>query len=393
MNILLIRLSAVGDVVRTLPALTCLRRSFPGAHIAWAVEESSHDILADQPDLDEILVFPRRKLLRVLLHPDELASARAAFSSFARSLKEARFDLVIDFQGTFKSGMMAHMTGSARRVGLARGQAREMSYIFYNERVELPTPKMNRVDRALALVAHVGAKTDNPVSGIPERPADAAYVEGFLDSLRDSGRASGPPAVVFPGTSKVQAYKRYPAKHFARAADLLATSTGVPIVVAWGPGEEEIAGDVVSSMRSPATLSPSLTLGQLTALIRRARVFIAGDTGPMHIAWTVGTPVVAIYGPTDPELNQPGGPYSTVAYEKVFCSPCRNRGCIARTCLDSLDPAKVADAAVTVIARVRAAGAARDQRQGPVNESHGTDDTRQKYETMGPGMRPPHLDS
>jgi ADP-heptose:LPS heptosyltransferase len=108
-------------------------------------------------------------------------------------------------------------------------------------------------------------------------------------------------------------------------------------------------------MKTPAALAPSMTLGQLTSLIRRAQIFIAGDTGPMHIAWTVGTPVVAIYGPTDPDLNLPGGLFSTVAYEKVFCSPCRNRGCIARTCLERLPPERVADSAVGVLQRAAAA--------------------------------------
>jgi ADP-heptose:LPS heptosyltransferase len=136
----------------------------------------------------------------------------------------------------------------------------------------------------------------------------------------------------------------------------VARRTGSHVVVAWGPGEEEIAGAVIASMETPATLAPLLSLGQLTALIRRCRVFIAGDTGPMHIAWTVGAPVVAVYGPTDPLTNRPGGPFSAVAYEKYFCSPCRNRGCVAVTCLERLRPEAVADAAVGVIAGAESAG-------------------------------------
>jgi len=353
LKILMIRLSAMGDVVRTLPALTCLRRAWPQAHIAWAVEEPSRDLLRDQSDLDETIVFPRKTISRLLTHPDELAGARAALSAFGRSLKESRFDLVIDFQGTFKSGLMSRLTRAPRRVGLPRGHAREMAHLFYTETPQLPSGPMSRVDRALALVAHLGVSVENAVSSIPEHAADAAYVDTFLAGLgitRHSGRKSQP-AVVFPGTSRTQAYKRYPPRHFARAADLVARQTGSPVVVAWGPGEEEIAEEVISSMATPATLAPPLTLGQLTALIRRSRVFLAGDTGPMHLAWTVGTPLVAIYGPTNPVVNQPGGTCSTVAYRKVFCSPCRNRGCIARTCLEHLPPEQVASAASAVIAK------------------------------------------
>ena len=394
LNILLIRLSAMGDVVRTLPALMCLRRAYPQAHISWAVEEASRDILADQADLDEVLVFPRRKLSRLLLHPDEIGDARAALASFTRALKVGRFDLVIDFQGTFKSGLIARLTGAPRRVGLGRGQAREMSYIFYTETARLARPKMSRVERGLALVAQLGVSTEGATSSLPERADDAAYVEEFLRTLAPAGAAATAPAVIFPGTSRVQAYKRYPPANFARAADQIARQTGAPIVVAWGPGEQEIASEVVGAMAMPAVLSPSLTLGQLTALIRRARVFVAGDTGPMHIAWTVDTPLVAVYGPTDPEVNQPGGRFSEIAYDRVFCSPCRNRGCIARTCLEHLDPALVARAAHSVIQRADQAGR--------VGWSHGPsasmlrpsgDPPGTRFETMGPGMRPSGLDA
>lgn len=347
----------MGDVVRTLPALTCLRRAHPSAHIAWAVEEASREILLDQPDLDEALVFPRRTLSRALLHPSEMARAVDALTSFMRALERERFDLVIDFQGTLKSGLMARLTRAGRRVGPGRGHGREMSHLFYTDRVAMPGLSMSRMDRALALVAHLGVDVSQAESRIPERPEDAAYAETFLASLdgptqRDRRTR---PAVVFPGTSRTQAYKRYPPERFAAAADLVAERTGSPVVVAWGPGEEEIAEQVVAAMKRPARLAPPLTLGQLTSLIRRARVFLAGDTGPMHIAWTVGTPVVAIYGPTDPDLNRPGGRFSAVAYEKVFCSPCRNRGCIARTCLEQLPPEKVADTALSVLQRAETA--------------------------------------
>ncbi len=397
LNILLIRLSAMGDVVRTLPALMCIRRAYPQAHITWAVEEASRDILADQADLDEVLVFPRRKLSRLLLHPEEIGDARRALATFTSALREARFDLVIDFQGTLKSGLMARMTGAARRVGLGRGQAREMSHIFYTETAAMPRPqanKLNRVERGLALVAHLGASTEGAVSSLPERADDAAYVEGFLRTLAPAGGSAAAPAVIFPGTSRTQAYKRYPPGNFARAADAIARQTGAPIVVAWGPGEQGIASDVIGAMSSPAVLSPSLTLGQLTALIRRARVFVAGDTGPMHIAWTVDTPLVAVYGPTDPEVNQPGGRFSEVAYQKVFCSPCRNRGCIARTCLEHLDPERVSSAASSVMKRAEESGRTlwsyTPAASAQVNPA---DPSAPRFETMGPGMRPSGMDA
>jgi len=380
MKILMIRLSAIGDVVRTLPALTCLRRAFPEARIDWAVEESSRAMVMDQPHLDHTLVFPRARLARVLLHPDEIPQARAALSRFMSDLKEARYDLVIDFQGTIKSALMARATKAPRLVGLGPGHAREMSHIFYTEKVRLPRRAMSRVERALALVAYLGIDTGDASSNIPECGDDGAHVEGFLATLPASARA---PVVVFPGTSRTQEYKRYPAEHFARAATLMAEQIASPVVVAWGPGEKHLAEDVVAAAGpGRALMAPPLTLGQLTALIRRARVFVAGDTGPMHIAWTVGTPVVAVYGPTDPVVNHPGGAFSVVAYEKVFCSPCRNRGCIARTCLHGLAPETVSSAAAAVVAKASAAGRLRGNSL-PLQPT-----TSLRFDTMGPGTRP-----
>ncbi|MGH9867297.1 MAG: glycosyltransferase family 9 protein [Candidatus Polarisedimenticolia bacterium] len=381
MKILMIRLSAIGDVVRTLPALTCLRRAFPEARIDWAVEEPSRPIVGDQPHLDHTLVFPRARLARVLLHPDEILPARAALSRFLSDLKEARYDLVIDFQGTIKSALLARATRAPRIVGLGPGHAREMSHLFYSEKVALPRRGMSRVERALALVAHLGIDTREATSDIPESADDAAYVESFLGTLPTPARA---PAVIFPGTSRTQEYKRYPAEHFARVASLMADRVASPVVVAWGPGEKHLAEDIVAAAGpGRALMAPSLTLGQLTALIRRAQVFVAGDTGPMHIAWTVGTPLVAVYGPTDPVVNRPGGRFSVVAYEKVFCSPCRNRGCIARTCLHGLAPETVASAAVDVVEQASAAGRHRAHSLHVLQPTAGL-----RFETMGPGTRP-----
>jgi lipopolysaccharide heptosyltransferase I len=386
MKILLIRLSAIGDVVRTLPALTCLRRAHPSAQIDWAVEDASRDIVLDQPDLDHTLVFPRRRLARVLLHPDEMGEARAALSGFLSALREARYDLVIDFQGTLKSALLARATRAPRLVGLGRGHAREMSHLLYNDPVTLPRGPMSRVDRALALVAHLGVPVDDATSDIPEKPADAAAVESFLATWPGAG--TGSPVVLFPGTSRTQEYKRWPARHYAELAGMLRHDSGSPAVIAWGPGELHLAEEVVEQAPAgAAVLAPPLSLGQLTALIRRARVFVAGDTGPMHMAWTVGTPVVAVYGPTHPTVNRPGGRFSAVAYQKVFCSPCRNRGCIARTCLDRLSPRTVAETAVSVMRQAELAGAGRHapSRTAERPEVHAP---ALRHDTIGGGSRP-----
>ncbi len=378
MKVLIIRLSALGDVVRTLPALTCLRRAWPEARIDWAVEEAALEVVRDQPALDGVVVFPRRSLARAARRFDAIPAAWRALRDVHAALRDARYDVVIDFQGTLKTGILSRLTGAPRRIGFGPGHAREGSHRFYTEAVPLPSRRMNRVERALAMIAHIGIDTTQPGSDIPEAPADAAYASDFLAGLAQQGGRGGAPAVIFPGTSAAQAYKRYPASHFAAAADRIAGETGAPIVVAWGPGEEALAEEVAGAMTSPAVVAPPMTIGQLSSLIRRSRVFISSDTGPMHIAWTVGAPVVAVLGPTDPVLNRPAGRWGAVAYRKIVCSPCRNRGCIARTCLHALPPGEVAGAAIDVMRRAEAEG------RRPAGAATG-DPPRM---TMGPGEAP-----
>jgi lipopolysaccharide heptosyltransferase I len=301
-RLLVIRLGAVGDVLRTLPALHLIRRSFSSIHIAWIVEELSREILEGHPEIDRLICFPRREIAAAGRRPHLLASRIRALG---QELRRERFSVAIDFQGSFKSGLLALLSGAPSRVGFAPGHSREMSSLFTNRWVRPSTRWLNRVERNLLLSEEIGATGDEITMILPEIQEDGGRAEAILRDVAPSGE---PVVLLSPGTSRRQTYKRWPPERFARlAARMRETLNAVPLVV-WGPGEENLAAGIVRNSGGAAVLAPLIRLRPLAALLRRSSVFVGADTGPMHLAWGVGCPVVALFGPTDPRLNAPLGP-------------------------------------------------------------------------------------
>jgi len=299
-HVLLIRLGAVGDVLRTLPALHLIRASYPAVRVAWLVEDLSRDLLLGHPEIDEVLRFPRREL-RDAAHPRILAGLLAGV---ARDLRRRRFDVALDFQGSLKSGLLALLSGAPRRVGLSPGHCRELSWLFTNEWVRPRERRLNRVERNLLIAEAIGARGDTIEMILPERPDEGRAAEDLLRSLNPRGL---PVVVLSPGTSRRQRHKRWPAEHFSGLAGRLASDAGVLVLVVWGPGEEELARSVAASSGGRAEVAPPTSLRLLASILRRAALFVGADTGPMHLAWSVGCPVLALFGPTDPRLNAPLG--------------------------------------------------------------------------------------
>ncbi len=323
----MIRLGAVGDVVRTLPAAAALRAAYPQAHLAWLVEPASASLLRGQPWLDEVLVFPRAAL-RQALRPGRWRAGVREGVAFLRRLRRDRFDLVVDFHAILKSGVLARSSGAKRRVSYARPFAREGASLFANERAQLAPRLQSRFDRNAALVRYLGIEAP-----LPERPLT---VPAEADARLTAALAGRPaPVVIHPGTSDATAHKRWTAEGYAEVARVL-DADGVPVLVSCGPSQsdQEIARAVLDAAGGAAALAPTTpSLLELAALLARARLYLGPDSGPMHVASLVGTPVVQLLGPTDPIENAPyaGTPSRTVRVP-IACNPCR-RGCAAATCM------------------------------------------------------------
>ncbi|UCE86528.1 MAG: glycosyltransferase family 9 protein, partial [Deltaproteobacteria bacterium] len=353
-RILILRLGAVGDVVRTLPAARMLREAYPRAHLAWLVERGSAALLERQPWIDEIIVFPREALRADLrrLHWLRMGSTLA---EFVRRLRAARFDLVVDFHAILKSGVLAWASRSPRRVSYARPYGRELSWLFATERARLSPRRASRFDRNTGLVHFLG------IRGEPARVALAVDPDAVarLEAAMGDGVA---PIAIHPGTSDDTPYKRYTVTGYAAVARALFEGDGLPSIVTHGParGDLELAERIVAAARGAARLAPPTpSLVDLAALFSRCRAYVGSDTGPMHVASLVGIPVVQILGPTDPLVNAPypGTPSRSVRVP-VPCSPCR-RGCAAATCMRAVSPEQVIGAVRELIGTRRARPAAR----------------------------------
>lgn len=356
-RILVVRLGALGDVLRTLPAVTALRRLQPASHLAWLVEPAAASAVRAGGCVDEIIVFPRGELVAALRGGHLLVLART-LRDFVRRLRARRFELAIDFHGIAKSGLLARLSGAPIRLGHARGVARELSYVFTNRRVELPDPRVSRFERNAALVR---ALAPPGLRGIPEGPLlfpSPAARARLAEQLARVGRTDAEGFVlIHPGSSAGADHKRYAPSAWIAVATRLADA-GFEVWVAGGSaaGERALVDAIVAGCGGRAFAAPQTPeLDDLLALIARAGVFAASDSGPLHAASLAGIPVVQLLGPTDPVHNTPAAasPWRRL-HVPLPCSPCR-RGCADPACMRAIAPARVAEAIAELAAGARAA--------------------------------------
>ncbi|HKD63088.1 MAG TPA: glycosyltransferase family 9 protein [Candidatus Acidoferrales bacterium] len=283
---LLVRLSSLGDVVHAVPAASGLRDAFPEAQIDWVIDARWQRLLEGNPDLNEVIVYDRRK--------------SGGLSSSIRKLRAARYTCAIDFQGLYKSALLALASGAPRRIGFQSSYAREgLVSMLYTDHVNPRGP--HKVDHNRTLVERAGAHLAAPRFPLAIRPEDDELVVRELQS-----RSITDFYVLNPGGGWVS--KCWPAERYGELHRQLATRHGWRGVVTVGPGEENLARDLIRAAGDSAPVAIPLALGPLMALLRRAKLIVSGDTGPLHLASALGTPVVGLFGPTDPARNGPFSP-------------------------------------------------------------------------------------
>jgi len=333
-KILILRLSAVGDVIRTLPAVMALREYFPSSYIAWVVEEPSKTLLESQPEIDQVILLPRKRWTEGMKSIGKVWKTFKEMGQLTRELRKQKFDFVLDFHGIIKSGMISFLSGSPKRIGYDRKSSREGNFLFSNIKVKLPREKISRYQRNFALLKGLGLKVNDFHArlSIPQRDKD--YVESFFIGLNPPFRR--PSIAIHAGTNPKAAFKRWMPGHYAQLADRLIRELDATVIFTWGPGELESVEAIRKEMREQSVLGPETeSLTQLGELFKHCDLYLGGDTGPMHIASLVGIPVVVIYGPTDPVLHEPLGRHKKVIKD-VGCNPCRNRSCKDLKCLKSI---------------------------------------------------------
>jgi lipopolysaccharide heptosyltransferase I len=308
-RILLVRLGAVGDVVRTLPLLHALRAARPDARIGWLVEEPSSGLLREVAALDAVHVLPRRELGPALARPWQWPRAARTLGALRDELRAAAYDLVLDAHGTLKAALVSTLPG-ATLAGLGRGGSKEGAHLLYDRAHAFPARPMSRMRRALFLGAAedlLGDEgplgEDGPLEfGLRFPPARTRGIDAFAAA---DARAL---VVLVPFASARGQSKRWPLARFVGLGGSLHRA-GARAVLAWGSAREgrEAAGALAAAPGSGVELAPPTDLVELSALLARARLVVTGDTGPMHLAAAGGARVLALFGPSDPVVNRPWG--------------------------------------------------------------------------------------
>jgi len=303
---LVVRLSSIGDVVHTLPVLAALQRH--GWEAGWLVEPPSRPLLDDNPGLAEVVAAPSRRAFG-------FGRALAAL----RALRRGRYDAALDFQGLWKSAAWARLSGARRAVGWGRGSRREPSSAALLHETFGRDDAGHVIDKNLELLRSVGIDAVGTREfPLPYKADAVARVDRGLAGIAD------PVAILNPGGGWPS--KLWPAERFGELAKGL-RALGLAPLVTWGPGEQALAERVVAASGGRARRSFETTLVDFVELARRERIVVAADTGPLHLACAVGTPVVALFGPTDPSRNGPFSREDEVVREVPACAPCYSRTC------------------------------------------------------------------
>ena len=347
MKILLVRLRLIGDVVFTTPAVSVLRRKFPSAHITYLVEAPAEPVVRHHPGLDEIIVVERPRGLARLQYDIALA----------RRLRRDRFDLVIDFHGGPRSGFLTWATGAPQRVGYEL-PGRGWCYTTRVPWTRSLVPPRHSVLNQWALLGPLGIEPPDRARDAVTMPLDPDAVRRVDDRLLAAGVDRSARLIVLH-VSAGNPFRRWPAASFAGAAATLASGDPARrIIITSGPSEHAAAEAVAAEARQLAggaagriLRTGEFDLAELRALVDRAALYIGGDSGPLHIAATTRTPIVALFGPTLPDRSMPwrDPAIGAIAVDAgpLPCRPCHQRRCVPGDfrCLTAISPTMVVTAA------------------------------------------------
>lgn len=329
-NILIVKLSAIGDVIHALPVAQALKQRFPASKLTWIVEKPAYDLLTMNQHIDEILLFEKAKYKTwkgfVKYGPD-----------LAKMLKAHHFDLVLDLQGLFKSAALAWLSGAPQRIGYCN--MRELSWL-----VSKPVCGVHKdshvIERYLDVARELGCEPGRPQYCLQP---NAQAVEEVKQMLHAAGIMPGMSYIVMaPGTNWRS--KCWPAAYYADLAGALTKKYQQPVILIGGQQDQERA-QVIQANKTACivNLIGKTNLKQLAGVLQRSRLFIGGDTGPMHLAAAMGTRVVALFGPSDAHRNGPFGDEHVVIRKNLNCSPCFKRDCPDVQCMEQITAADVMD--------------------------------------------------
>ncbi|MEE9437183.1 MAG: glycosyltransferase family 9 protein [Candidatus Adiutricales bacterium] len=329
MNILIVKLSHIGDVAMSLPFLVALRQIYPQDHLTWLVEEAAAEIVTDHPLLDRVVVSRRKAWIREIKR-GRFWEVIPEIRRFFKELRQEPYDMVIDLQGLFKSGILAYFSGAERRIGY--DQTREFSYRFLNERLSPYDPDRRSVLKYLDVAAYLGVKIDE--TGRSYLPClavnEAAAREADLLFAGDKR----PKVIINPISTGRN--RLWPESCWKELIHLIVREYDFQVVLTGGLENQDENHRIAQGSEHVLNLTGRTSLKVLAEIIRSAIVFISPDTGPLHIAAMAGIPTVALFGPTAPWRNGPFGPGHEVIRLGIECSPCFKKVCDNPRCMTEI---------------------------------------------------------
>ncbi|WP_416182370.1 lipopolysaccharide heptosyltransferase II [Acidaminococcus timonensis] len=334
-NILIIKMSSLGDVIHALPFAAALRQTFPNSKISWLVHPQFSAFVPEPPIIDEILYF------------DKAAFGKMGWGKRWETLKKTRemlhsrhFDLVIDLQGLFKSAVMAWLTGCPNRIGYC--EMREGSGLI-SRAITGPNAHRHVIERYLDVARYLGAKVESITYPMPALTEEMEEIRLRLIGAGIPDKEGPLPYVVFVPGARWDT-KRWPLDHYAALAKKF-LERGLYVVLAGGPGDAPLGEAILQQVGEDPRLIDFIgktSLRELGALIKGCRFYVSGDTGPLHIATALQKPLVTMYGPTRPDRTGPyGNPQATVLLSPAACAGCLKKHCDHWTCMGAVTPEQV----------------------------------------------------
>jgi len=308
----------IGDSLFMSPALSALRKGFPDSHISLLINPWVREIFDGNPDVDEIITYDERgdeKTLKGKIR-------------FIQSLRNRNFDMGIIMQPrSYKAALFVYLSGIPQRIGYSHS----LRNLLLTRRIEPPTTLLHDVDMFLNIVLSLGGALGKKEPYLPFSPKADDWANRFLE---EKGINRGELLIgINPGAFKQS--KRWPEPRYAQLSDILIKEFKAKVIIFQGQGEDEIIGKVVSLMREKAIIA-KIGIKELAAISRRCKLFVGNDTGPMHVAAASGTPVIALFGPADPQRSRPWGRNHVVIKKDLPCSPCSRVVCKESTCMKSI---------------------------------------------------------
>ncbi|MBI2305063.1 MAG: glycosyltransferase family 9 protein [Chloroflexi bacterium] len=355
MNLLVIKLSDMGDVLTTTPALRALRDRFPKGRISLLTPPQSASVVAGSSLVNEVITFDKRLFDHPWRSwwPPYLAKGIALW----HCLSQSRFDALVVFHhfstpwGAFKFALLSLASGAPLRAGLDNGRG----WFLTHRAPDRGFGYRHEVEYWLSVASLLGASPQPRPMEVSFAPQDEAFAQGLIASLP----GTGPLVALHPGGGEYGTARRWPVPHFAQVARQIIEAREARVVVVGGQREANLAQEVAQSLPQATNLVGKTTIGQLAALLRRSHLFIGNDSGLMHLAAASGTPGVAIFGPSNHRAWGPWAcsvPWQVVRLE-LPCSPClyvdgrvgKREGCSEKTCLLALEPRRVLAAALEIL--------------------------------------------